>query len=81
MQIIRAIKDKSVRYIMLGIAVFALLFLLVIGISLFVKAFPIMKEKNIWILLSSGNWRPFKGDFGRNSFGTFKKVQQRSGRD
>jgi len=49
---------------MLGIAIFALLFLVVIGLSLFLKALPIMKEKNIWVLLTSGSWRPFKGDFG-----------------
>jgi phosphate transport system permease protein len=60
----RAIKDKSARHIMLGIAVFGMVFLLIIGISLFIKAFPIMKEKNIWVLLTSGSWRPFKGDFG-----------------
>lgn len=49
---------------MLGIAVFATVFLLIIGTSLFLKALPIMREKNIWVLLSSGNWRPFKGEFG-----------------
>jgi len=49
---------------MLGITVFGILFLLVIGISLFVKALPIIREKSIWILLTSGDWRPFKGEFG-----------------
>lgn len=49
---------------MLGIAVFAVLFLLVITASLFIKALPIMQEKNIWVLLTSGSWRPFKGNFG-----------------
>ena len=49
---------------MLGIAVFTILFLLVIGFSLFFKALPIMKEKNLWVLLTSANWKPFKGDFG-----------------
>jgi phosphate transport system permease protein len=49
---------------MLGIAIFGILFLLLIGLSLFFKALPIMKEKNIWLLLSSANWKPFKGDFG-----------------
>lgn len=49
---------------MLCIAIFSVLFLLIIGISLFVKALPIMKEKNLWVLLSSANWKPFKGDFG-----------------
>jgi phosphate transport system permease protein len=64
MQYIRALKDKSARHIMLGIAIFAMLFLLVIAIGLFYKALPIMREKNIWTLLSSGNWRPFKGEYG-----------------
>jgi phosphate transport system permease protein len=64
MNYIRAIKDKSARHIMLGIAIFSLLLLLIIGMSLFLKALPIMKEKSIWTLLTSGNWKPFKGDFG-----------------
>lgn len=49
---------------MLGIAIFSLLLLLVIGLSLFFKALPIMREKNLWELLTSASWKPFKGDFG-----------------
>ena len=49
---------------MLGIAIFTILFLLIIGFSLFFKALPIMKEKNLWVLLTSADWKPFKGDFG-----------------
>ena len=64
MKFIRAIKDKSARHIMLGIAIFSLLLIVVIGLSLFLKALPIMREKNIWTLLTSGSWKPFKGDFG-----------------
>lgn len=64
MRKIRTIKDRFARYFMIGIAVFAILFLLIIGFSLFFKAVPVIKEKNLWILLSSSNWRPFKGDFG-----------------
>lgn len=64
MNYIRTIKDRSARYIMLGIVFFSLLLLLVIGISLFIKALPIMKEKSIWNLLTSGSWKPFKGEFG-----------------
>jgi len=64
MRKIRTIKDRFARYFMIGIAVFAILFLLIIGFSLFFKAAPVIKEKNLWILLSSSNWRPFKGDFG-----------------
>jgi len=64
MKHIRAVKEKSARYIMLGIAFFSLLLLLVIGVSLFLKALPIMKEKSLWGLLTSGTWKPFKGEFG-----------------
>jgi len=64
MKYIRSIKDKSARQIMLGIAFFSLLLLLVIGVTLFLKALPIMKEKSLWVLLTSGNWKPFKGEFG-----------------
>jgi phosphate transport system permease protein len=64
MNYIRALKDKSARHIMLGIAIFAMLFLAVIGIGLFLKALPIIREKGVWVLLTSGNWRPFKGEFG-----------------
>jgi phosphate transport system permease protein len=49
---------------MLGIAIFTIFLLLIIGLSLFFKALPIMKEKNLWVLLTSSNWKPFKGDFG-----------------
>jgi len=54
----------AARHFMLGIAVFAVLFLLIMGFSLFLKALPIMKEKNLWVLLTSADWKPFKGDFG-----------------
>ena len=64
MRRIRLVKDMTARHIMQGIAVFTILFLLVIGFSLFFKALPIMKEKNLWVLLTSANWKPFKGDFG-----------------
>jgi phosphate transport system permease protein len=64
MRRLRFVKDETARYFMLGIAIFGILFLLIIGLSLFFKALPIMREKNIWLLLSSANWKPFKGDFG-----------------
>jgi len=64
MRKLRIVKDKTARVVMLGIALFTILFLIVIGLTLFFKAFPIMKEKNLWLLLSSASWKPFKGDFG-----------------
>ena len=64
MRKIRFVKDIATRHFMLGIAVFAVLFLLIMGFSLFSKALPIIKEKNLWVLLTSSDWKPFKGDFG-----------------
>lgn len=61
---IRIAKDKFVRQIMLGIAVFALLLLVVIGLTLLVKALPIIKEQGLWTLLTDSSWRPFSGNFG-----------------
>jgi phosphate transport system permease protein len=64
MRKLRIVKDKTARHFMLGIAIFTILLLLVIGFSLFFKALPIIREKNLWILLTSADWKPFKGDFG-----------------
>lgn len=64
MKYIRAVKDKAALHTMRGIAIFSLLLLLVIGISLLFKALPIMQEKNLLTLLTSESWKPFKGDFG-----------------
>src|SRR5512133_1924989 len=64
MRRLRAVKDKTARYFMLGIAIFIILFLLIMGLSLFFKALPIMREKNLWLLLTSADWKPFKGEFG-----------------
>src|SRR5664279_2102196 len=64
MRRLRNVKDKTARYLMLGIAIFTILLLVIIGLSLFFKALPIMREKNLWVLLTSANWKPFKGLFG-----------------
>ncbi|MFO7369821.1 MAG: phosphate ABC transporter permease subunit PstC [Bacteroidales bacterium] len=64
MRRIRAIKERTARYVMLGLAIFALVLLLVIGISLLIKALPIIQEKGMFTLLTSADWRPFKNQFG-----------------
>lgn len=64
MKYIRSFKDKTARYIMLGIAFFSLLLLFLIGMALLFKSIPILREQNIWTLLTSGSWKPFKGEFG-----------------
>jgi ABC-type phosphate transport system permease subunit len=57
MRKIRFVKDIIARHFMLGIAIFTILFLLLMGFSLFIKALPIMKEKNLgyYLLLLTGS--------------------------
>ena len=64
MRKIRYVKDITARHLMLGIAIFVIVFLIIISLSLFFKALPIMKEKSLWVLLTSSDWKPFKGYFG-----------------
>ena len=49
---------------MLGIAIFSLFLLVVIGLTLFLKAAPIIKEQSLWTLLTNSSWKPFRGEFG-----------------
>jgi phosphate transport system permease protein len=56
------------RRYMLFATVMAIFFLFLIGGGLLVKSLPIMQEKGLWTLLTTSNWRPFKGDFGFASY-------------
>jgi len=53
---------------MLSATVMAIFFLFLIGGGLFVNSLPIMQEKGLWTLLTTSNWRPFKGEFGFASY-------------
>lgn len=53
---------------MLFATVMSIFFLFLIGGGLFVNSLPIMQEKGLWTLLTTSNWRPFKGDFGFASY-------------
>jgi len=53
---------------MLCLTILCVLFLFLIGTGLFIKALPVIKEKGLWELLSTSNWKPFKGDFGFLSY-------------
>ena len=55
------------RYMLLA-TVMAIFFLFLISGGLLVKSLPIMQEKGLWTLLTTSNWRPFKGDFGFASY-------------
>jgi phosphate transport system permease protein len=60
----RLFKDKLARQTMLGLTVFCILLLFLIGAGLLFKSLPVIREKNLWTLLFTSNWRPFKGEFG-----------------
>jgi phosphate transport system permease protein len=64
----RLLKDRIARHYMLTATVMAIFFLFLIGGGLFLKSLPIMQEKGLWTLLTTSNWRPFKGDFGFASY-------------
>jgi phosphate transport system permease protein len=64
----RLLKDKIARHYMLFATLMSILFLFLIGGGLLLKSLPIMQEKNLWTLLTTSNWRPFKGDFGFASY-------------
>ncbi len=64
----RILKDRLAKYYMFCLTVFCILLLFFIGAGLFYKAWPIIKEKNIWHLLTTSNWRPFKNEFGFLTF-------------
>jgi len=53
---------------MLSATLMSIFFLFLIGGGLFVNSLPIMQEKGLWTLLTTSNWRPFKGEFGFASY-------------
>ena len=64
----RLLKDRIARHYMLAATVMSIFILFLIGGGLFFKSLPIMQEKSLWTLLTTSNWRPFKGDFGFASY-------------
>jgi phosphate transport system permease protein len=65
---LRLVKDKIARNTMMGLSLFSILVLLLIGLVLFVYSLPTFTDNNTFKLLFTSNWKPFKGEFG---FGTF----------
>lgn len=64
----RIVKDTIARQYMLGITLFCIFLLFIIGWVIFQKALPVMQEKNFWTLLTTSSWRPFKGEFGFGAY-------------
>jgi len=64
----RLLKDRIARHYMLLATILSIFILFLIGGGLLIKSLPIMEEKSLWTLLTTSNWRPFKGDFGFASY-------------
>jgi phosphate transport system permease protein len=64
----RLIKDRFARRSMLGLTIFCLLLLFIIGAVLLAKSIPVLHEKTILELIGTSNWKPSKGDFGFLTF-------------
>jgi len=60
----RIIKDKTANGIMFLITIISLVFVVVMGVGLYLKSAPILTQHSLWELVSSSSWQPFKNDFG-----------------
>ena len=65
---LRLIKDKLARHTMMGLSLFSISALLLIGIVLFIYSLPTLTTNNTFQLFFTSNWKPFKGEFGFGAF-------------
>lgn len=56
--------DNITARMMKSMTLISVLITILIGLGLFIKAWPILQHHSLWKLLSSDVWRPFKGEFG-----------------
>jgi phosphate transport system permease protein len=61
---IRLLKDRWSSNIFLGLCLFFIFIVVLIGVGLLIKSAPIWKEQSIIHLLFSKEWKPFQGKFG-----------------
>jgi phosphate transport system permease protein len=64
----RKTRDHLARGLMRIITLFSILLLIVIFLVLIIKAWPVIKEKGLYTLLTTASWRPSKGEFGFLTF-------------
>lgn len=69
----RIAKDKIAGQLMFLLTLGAIFLVVAMAIGLFIKSEPILRQYNLWQLLSESNWRPMDGKFGFLPFlaGTF----------
>lgn len=61
---IRLFKDKVIGTGMLFFSIASVSLVVLIGLGLYLRSLPILKDHSIWELISSATWRPMKGEFG-----------------
>jgi phosphate transport system permease protein len=65
---IRLLKDKLARNTMMGLSLFSIMILLLIGVVLLIYSLPTLTDNNTFGLFFTSNWKPFKGEFGFGAF-------------
>jgi phosphate transport system permease protein len=65
---IRLLKDRFARNAMMGISLFSITILLLIGLVLLIYSLPTLADNNTFKLFFTSNWKPFKGEFGFGAF-------------
>jgi phosphate transport system permease protein len=60
----RIIKDKIAGRTMLVLTVLSVLLAVLIGLGLYLRSLPLLHTTPIGTLLTSSDWKPFKGQFG-----------------
>ena len=56
--------DNLTSRLMHSMTIISVLLTILIGLGLFIKAWPILSEHSVWELLTNEKWRPFKKEFG-----------------
>jgi phosphate ABC transporter, permease protein PstC len=60
----RILKDKTAEGTMFALTIISIVFVIVMGVGLYLKSAPVLNEKSLWDLLTSSQWKPMKGEFG-----------------
>ena len=69
----RIAKDKIAGQVMFLLTITSIFLVIIMAVGLFIKSEPILRQYNLWELLTESNWRPMEGKFGFLPFlaGTF----------
>ena len=57
-------REKTAGWLMFIITIFALVFVVVMGVGLYLKSAPLFEDHSLWELLTASEWKPFKNQFG-----------------